>query len=40
VAWKELLETYEEPALDVGRRAALVDFVERRKREIGPEDIG
>ncbi|MGB1655325.1 MAG: trimethylamine methyltransferase family protein [Acidimicrobiales bacterium] len=40
VAWKELLETYEAPALDVGRRAALVDFVERRKREIGPEDIG
>ncbi len=30
-----LLESYEEPSLDAGRKAAIDDFVERRKREGG-----
>jgi trimethylamine--corrinoid protein Co-methyltransferase len=33
--WKRLLAAYEPPPLDPGRREALDDFVERRKREIG-----
>ena len=40
VAWKELLAAYEPPPLDDAVRAELTDFVERRKREIGTEDIG
>jgi trimethylamine---corrinoid protein Co-methyltransferase len=33
--WKDLLSTYEEPPLDPGIRAALEDFVARRKAEGG-----
>jgi trimethylamine--corrinoid protein Co-methyltransferase len=39
-AWKELLEAYVPPPLDDARHAELADFVGRRKREIGLEDIG
>ncbi len=39
-AWKELLEAYEAPPLEDAVRAELSEFVERRKREIGTEDIG
>lgn len=35
--WKEKLATFEAPAMDAGRRAALDDFVERRTREGGAE---
>ena len=33
--WKELLATYEEPPFEPSRRAALEDFVARRKAEGG-----
>ena len=32
--WKQMLETYEAPALDPAKREALEAYVERRKREI------
>lgn len=38
-AWKELLASYEPPPLDDGVRAELADYVARRKRDIGSEDI-
>jgi trimethylamine--corrinoid protein Co-methyltransferase len=33
--WREALERYEEPPMDDGVRAALTDFVTRRRRELG-----
>jgi trimethylamine--corrinoid protein Co-methyltransferase len=33
--WKELLANYEAPPLDVARKDALVEYVARRKAEIG-----
>jgi len=36
--WKELLDRYEEPPMDVGTRDALEDFVARRSREIAALD--
>jgi len=38
-AWKDLLEAYEAPPVDDAIRAELVDYVARRKVEIGVEDI-
>ena len=38
-AWKELLDAYEAPPLDDAVRAELTDFVERRKVEIGRDEI-
>ena len=39
--WKEMLESYERPPLDAAVEAELVEFVERRARELGdPVEIG
>ncbi|MGQ0676669.1 MAG: trimethylamine methyltransferase family protein [Rhodospirillales bacterium] len=37
--WKRLLESYVEPPLDAGRKAAIDDFVTRRKIEIAQRGI-
>ncbi len=37
--WHELLEGYRPPDIGPGLKEALCDFVERRKREIGTEEI-
>ena len=38
-AWKELLEAYEPPPIDDAIREELVDYVARRKTEIGTAEI-
>ncbi len=37
--WKEILESYQKPAIDPGREAELAEFVSRRKQEIGTAHI-
>ena len=37
--WKELLEAYEPPPIDDAISAELVDYVARRKTEIGTAEI-
>ena len=37
--WKEMLAAYESPPIDPGRAEALNDYVERRSREIGNDEI-
>ncbi|MEM6669466.1 MAG: trimethylamine methyltransferase family protein [Pseudomonadota bacterium] len=37
--WKEILETYEAPPIDPGVAEALDDYIARRSREIGDDEI-
>ena len=37
--WRETLDAYEQPPIDDGVRAALRDYVARRRIELGDEPV-